>query len=75
MISAKFIMTAAAAAAGAWGTTGPQGWQLLCQAILGIVMSLAIFFAVVHAFDIESGRRARDPSQAPRQRRRRVLTH
>jgi hypothetical protein len=73
MISIKFLMTAAAAGAGAWQATGPSEWQLLCQALLGIVMSLAIFHAIA-GWDPDGALHI-GKSASERPRRRRIATH
>ena len=52
MLSAKFLFTYATLAAGAWGASiGPDRWQLVLQAVCGVVMSLTIFLAILRATD------------------------
>jgi hypothetical protein len=60
MFSAKFLLTYAVVAAGAWGaSTGPDRWQLLFQVVCAIVMSLTIFLAILRATERDNGIDAR----------------
>jgi hypothetical protein len=50
MLSAKFLLTYATLAAGAWGASiGFDRWQLVLQVACGVVMSLTIFLAILRA--------------------------
>jgi hypothetical protein len=55
MFSAKFLLTYALVAAGAWDASiGPNHWQLLFQVACAVVMSLTIFFAILRATDADA---------------------
>jgi len=55
MFSAKFLLTYAVVAAGAWDASiGPNHWQLLFQVACAVVMSLTIFFAILRATDADA---------------------
>jgi hypothetical protein len=55
MFSAKFLLTYAVVAAGAWDASiGPDHWQLLFQVACAVVMSLTIFFAILRATEADA---------------------
>jgi hypothetical protein len=69
MFSAKFLLTYAVVAAGAWDASiGPDHWQLLFQVACAVVMSLTIFFAILRATEadaadpLDSGAESRNPA-------------
>jgi hypothetical protein len=68
MFSAKFLLTYAVVAAGAWDAAiGPDHWQLLFQVACAVVMSLTIFFAILRATDGDASADPLDSGDAPTQ--------